>query len=215
MSHLYIVTSVISNALGNRMPHEMRLAQTLETIASVFSRDTNASAVIVAEGSGFQWTQDVCDVPATYFYQVDPTLCISNKSVGECNIVSETLRSDLFQQVVRTHGISRVFKLSGRYVLTSGFDNKAHIDPRHIVAVHLNNSIMVTVLYSFPLGLVDYILMRLHKATKLIENHDNIDIEHAMLLKDDGSNDTTHLNNVPHVGVRGIIGSTLDESATY
>lgn len=164
---LVLITSIIHiNKLSIYTPEE-RYKQTLKTIESVQKNIPNAKIVIL-EAS--EYHDHLTNFNNTIVYNVKQSHIVSRipKSCGEVMILREFLESDLFRELRPL--IDRIFKVSGRYIIKDSFilDNFSFnkITVRRIYIPHSKNSdhsAVITLLFSFPENLTEFIIERLHK----------------------------------------------------
>jgi hypothetical protein len=167
----------------------------MRTIQSIEAHDHGAY-IVICEGSSYIWNIDLPNVQVMYFYVGG--FC---KSVGECKLVAHVLK------FYNLKNISRIFKLSGRYILNASFHIDLHSTAKNKIVAKIypsttrTQNIMVTVLYSFDTTLKTYMIEALEKAEQLIL-HNGLDIEHALctILNE------SYIYRTQLLGVQGLIG---------
>lgn len=196
---VFIITSVIENALYSSFDPVTRIQHTLQTIGSIMEY-AKGSTMIICEGSEFKWPL-IENVHVLYCNVLE-----LNKNAGEAALTMHALQSDLLKTLIDEHGIKRIFKISGRYVLTPKFDIQQHMntDREDKIVIKRNPSneegffCTITVLYSFPVCLIAYILECLQRAKEggVITN-----IEHELF--GNTTLDLALFHLIPEIGVEG------------
>jgi hypothetical protein len=136
--------------------------------------------------------------------QCNPTVCGRGKSEGEAHIITFALNYVLNSHVDHSMNPQRIFKISGRYLLTHNFDYQTHVISDKIVVRRISESTSpqlattVTSLYSFPLLYVPYILERLKPITYRCQSNIETEIFPVTRLDD------TMFHLVPEIGITGI-----------
>lgn len=199
---LFIITSVIRNAIVSAFDAETRVHETLRTIQSI-AEHAKGSHIIICEGSDYVW-KEMNGVHVTYC-----NVYGMNKNVGEASLIHHVLTSDVFKKITEEHTIQRVFKISGRYYLTDTFDIMQHMhdETKEKIVIRRNPShepgyfCTVTVLYSFPVTRNAYVMQRLQR---IIQNPGlPQNIEHEIFGYTDV--DYTIFHVIPELGVSGHI----------
>lgn len=193
----FIVTSVIDGALYSVIDRDTRVHQTLETIGSI-KRYAPGAKILIVEGSGYKWDH-IEDVYVEYCNVIG-----FNKNVGEATLTQHGLRVVNAQHPDTT----RIFKISGRYVLNHEFDMQQHTGEQQTNKIVVRRDRVpppclfctVTVLYSFPTKLKDYVYERLEHVRT---GHTTYDIEHEIFGYMTLDPDMFHV--MPRLGVQGHV----------
>jgi hypothetical protein len=151
MKSAFIVTSAINTKFGV-FSSEQRLQQTLDTITSIKKKAADAK-IIAVELAGISPTGDQKSVMQTetdlYIdYSQDPNVVGIYNSTDNWDIVKNTTEVMGFRNALEEmlkqgslDGVDRVFKISGRYTLSDGFnldEFEKHAD-RIVVAKRKNS----------------------------------------------------------------------------
>jgi hypothetical protein len=132
MNSLFILSSAINSKFGKFTPAE-RLQQTLDSIASVKQRWPSAD-ICVVEMTGVPIPEDqvqAINAQVEYFFDCtrDPAVVDIYNSTDNWDIVKNTTEvmcfTNVLTKLLETGAIAeydRVFKMSGRYLLTENFD---------------------------------------------------------------------------------------------
>jgi hypothetical protein len=121
------------------------------------------------------------------------------KSEGEASIITFALNSIMLRTMIP----ERIFKISGRYLLTNNFDYQTHLNSNKIVVRRITENTSpvvettITSLYSFPLTYVPYILERLKPITRGCLSNIETEIFPNTVL------DNAMFHKVPEIGVTG------------
>lgn len=209
MSSVYIVTSVILGASESVFDSNTRAQQTKQTIRSIRHHDPSA-AIILCEGSDFNWST-VCDRDQDVTYIVcNPRIpsiddYIGHRSIGEAMMIKHALQSKELASLCP----DRIFKISGRYELSQDFDPEIHrntdkIVVRRCVSYRPGRFSTLTVLYSFPMKYMSYIIERLDFIIDVCKHPEPDSIEHAIFGSDGDCLDDRFLC-IPVMGATGII----------
>lgn len=122
---LFIVSSVIF--CDSFFTPENRLKQTMETLQSLKNKDPDC-LILIVEGSEYNWYSHQFDDDIMIHYTTNVNQYSSrNKSAGEIILLSNCLDSFIFNNIIQNVDIERIFKISGRYVLTDDFEFKNHL----------------------------------------------------------------------------------------
>ena len=145
MKNVYLVTSAINTKFGV-FDSNARFLQTLDTIKSIRAVDSN-SLVVLIEMAALPLTNLQRDVLKSITdYQVDFTgnsfVVSLYNSTGNWDVVKNVTETTCFKQALVhlfTDGalkekINRVFKVSGRYLLTPSFDPLLHLGDNFVFA---------------------------------------------------------------------------------
>lgn len=217
MSSLFLVTSALNPSYG--CDSRQRLDETLETFKSIWKRLPDAD-IWILEGSESDPSDLLEQLPEKVriipYWDSKRRKEIADtgfpmgyvKSAMESYMTAEVLSNDMSQY-------ERIFKLSGRYQLTDGFDYSVHAKPSHAVFLHPlytglpnagTNMFLKTCLYSFCPSIKDTMQETLRTIQGyLLENWSQgyeCDLEHGLykfLPKD-------AYVQVGRIGVKGRIG---------
>lgn len=168
---LFIVTSVIiphnstnwDSGIRSLATPDERFAQTVQSVKSIRTYVPSAYVVLV-EGTEQPFTpQAIQAIAPDYFLQTNTQMALEDinspfKARGESRQILEYLDSAHFDQIKSSVG--RIFKLSGRYELTSKFDISRFCHDK-ITLYAPNATSTNTVLYSVPMDFLDYYTSRL------------------------------------------------------
>jgi hypothetical protein len=131
IKHAFIVTSAVNSKFGVFKPHE-RLQQTLDTIASIKSKISNAKIVVMeCCGEPIKPEQEEilrrnCDIFVDYSNDVEVQALYDNDNWDVVKNGTEIMCFGRALAVLHHEklfeGIDRIHKMSGRYVLNDMFD---------------------------------------------------------------------------------------------
>jgi len=195
---VFIITSVIQNALGSVVDVDTRIQETQLTIQSIKDYAKGAH-IILCEGSKYSWNS--IDGVEVMYCNVDGM----NKNVGEASLIHHALTSDVFEKTTKDNDIHKVFKISGRYYLTHQFNMMDHVHNKITIRRNASHEpgyfCTVTVLYSFPVMQKSYLIecmQRIIQDPSLPRN-----IEHEIFGYTTLDDDVFHI--IPELGVSGRI----------
>lgn len=200
--NMYIITSVIYEK--DPSTAEQRLRQTLETLQTIKQRENNA-LVFIVEGSEYNWyaNQFSADIQLVY----SPPVTKMNKQCGEVLQMISCLQSYAFQQILlfSSSNINRIFKITGRYSLTSDFVINEHsMDMTVVMDDYLQR--MYTHLFSFSVSFRDR-LLQMYKAIEWQMKEKVVNMEEA-LYQEIRNSSKVKINNPILIGVQGTSSST-------
>lgn len=195
MGDVFIVTSVIH--AESVFDSNTRVQQTMSTIQSIQETVPNVKIILV-EGSLYQWS--IPDIDVIY---VD-VLGVA-KSAGEAFLIKAALESPAMINMINQGNVSRIYKLSGRYWLTSDFHLDLHQKSSHILACCFQQPYVhtQTVLYSFPMHMYNFMIHQMDYAIHQVHCR-GISIEECIL--EGVPNDM--IMNQQRMGVEGYVSPT-------
>lgn len=231
MKSLFILTSAINSRFGVYTP-EQRLAQTIDSINSIKKHCPDAKIAIV-EMAGVvipeeQARQLQAHVNYFFDYTQDEAVVGIYNSTDNWDVVKNTTEVMIFANVLtelKARGITdefdRIFKMSGRYLLTDKFDAAYYNTvPDRIVVLERKNS-------QFPMaitgGLQHQYMSRLwswpaKETHQVIDSYNTGFGDMAVRLSEGGYFDIEHMlfkylpanlvTEVPRVGISGLLGPT-------
>jgi hypothetical protein len=207
LSYLFLITSCINIYKGTIYTPSDRYNQTINTINSIKKNFKNYK-IIVLEGS--EDLEKKINFENTEVYRSNVIVSGMDKSIGESYLLIDFLNSENFMNIKFSFDI--IFKMSGRYSLVDNFNienykctDKITIrqvniwnDPNYkrdpkCKGLHSDNIATVTVLFSWPPKLTEFIINQLKIITKTGE------IEQNIFYKVD----TNLLNIIEYLGVTG------------
>lgn len=229
MKHCFIVTSAINSRFGVYKPHE-RLAQTLETVASIRARVPDAEIVIM-EVTGedlkpeqAQALEDACDIFIDLTDEADVREIY--RSTNNWDIVKNGTEIMCFGRALKLLKESgdldtydRVHKMSGRYVLNENFNSdfytQTDVCNKIVIGQKQTSQFPVEVttqpwqymarLWSWPKQLNDEVINVYDQSfacfAERVANGGYIDIEHVLAK----FLNQAHVLEVEQIGVEGSI----------
>lgn len=233
IKHAFIVTSAINSKFGVFDPVK-RLTQTVDTIESIRQRVPGAH-VILMECCGEPLREDQIEILTSASdlfinYSTDPDVqamydsdnwdVVKNGTEIMCfGRVLNRLRDEKYFE---THGINRIHKMSGRYVLNDFFDLETYKDTqvqeKIVIGKKYQSQFPITVtqvplqymarLWSWPLGLLDEVISVYEDSfiffAQRLAAGGYVDIEHVLykFLNPD------HVHEIENTGVEGQIAPT-------
>jgi hypothetical protein len=235
--NLFILTSALNTKFGAHT-NEQRLAQTLNSIASIKHHAPNSDILIVEMG-GIPPTDEQIDtiesrVEYYYNYSQDENVQGIFHSTDNWDIVKNTTEvmvfGNLLQDLINEKDIKkydRIFKMSGRYVLTEKFNiNYYETVPKNIVVLQRRASQFppavtgnrhfqyMSRLWSWPASDTDTVLTAyqtgFNAMAQCISEGGYFDIEH-MLFDFLPANLIVETQQVGLQGLLGPNGSQVDE----
>lgn len=194
--NIYIVTSTVITGIGYVDPQK-RFFETIETIASIRRADKNSYIILIDNSTVRMSPNDekiLEDIVDNYLYVGDRKQCIEyNKngvrSAGEAFIL--LIAFDLIKITI-TREVNRIFKVSGRYKLTDGFDiseynedqykGKYCFKAREITERHPDgNCFFHTRLWSFCYSLLDDAILLIRNSMRTVLEQE-MHIEKAIFM---------------------------------
>jgi hypothetical protein len=139
MKYTFLISSAINTKFGVYKAEE-RMSQTLDTINSIKNKVENPQ-IILAEMSGAGITSEQVKIisdQVTYLvdFTVDPTVTKLYNATNNWDIVKNGTEINCFIKLLKVcndrklfEGYNRIFKISGRYVLTDDFDISFYEQP--------------------------------------------------------------------------------------
>lgn len=185
--NLFIISSSINSNIGNVDPRT-RFLETIETIDSVRDR-ASGSIILLIDNSIQRLSEDLEDIVRSrvdfYIYIGNRKPCIEFnrngvRSAGEAYILLVAI--DFIQRNLKDP-IDRVFKLSGRYRLTSEFDISEYDDERYRgrYCFRVDDVCLHTRLWSFCSTLIKEVKRTIQDSLVTIFNQ-QINIEEALFI---------------------------------
>ena len=229
MKSLFILTSAINSKFGVYKP-DQRLQQTIDSINSIKQYVPDAKIAIV-EMTGISPTAEQVETLKShvdYFYDFTTDEAVQDiyNSTDNWDIVKNTTEVMVFSNVLSDmieQGIDqqfdRIFKMSGRYILTENFDLSYYdtVADRSVVLQRKSSQFPPQVtdgmhfqymsrLWSWPAGQTETVLDSYSQGfvamAERIDQGGYFDIEH-MLFKYLPADTVTE---IPRVGLRGLLG---------
>lgn len=229
MKSLFILTSAINSKFGVYKP-DQRLQQTIDSINSIKQYVPDAKIAIV-EMTGISPTAEQVETLKShvdYFYDFTTDEAVQDiyNSTDNWDIVKNTTEVMVFSNVLSDmieQGIDqqfdRIFKMSGRYILTENFDlsyydtvadrivvlqrKSSQFPPQVTDGMHFQ---YMSRLWSWPAGQTETVLDSYSQGfvamAERIDQGGYFDIEH-MLFKYLPADTVTE---IPRVGLRGLLG---------
>ena len=229
MKSLFILTSAINSKFGVYKP-DQRLQQTIDSINSIKQYVPDAKIAIV-EMTGISPTAEQVETLKShvdYFYDFTTDEAVQDiyNSTDNWDIVKNTTEVMVFSNVLSDmieQGIDqqfdRIFKMSGRYILTENFDlsyydtvadrivvlqrKSSQFPPQVTDGMHFQ---YMSRLWSWPAGQTETVLDSYSRGfvamAERIDQGGYFDIEH-MLFKYLPADTVTE---IPRVGLRGLLG---------
>jgi len=229
MKTLFVLSSAINSRFGVYTPAE-RLNQTLDSVASIRQRCPGAD-VCVVEMAGVAIPEEqikIVNEQVDYFFDCsrDPAVIDIYNSTEDWDIVKNTTEVMCFTNTLNNmmetgvlNEYDRVFKMSGRYLLTENFDPEFYesVSDRIVVLERKRSQFPPDVtggkqfqymsrLWSWPADITDQVVDAYNDgfvamATRYAEGG-YFDIEHMLFayLPQD------LITEVPRVGLRGLLG---------
>jgi len=229
MKTLFVLSSAINSRFGVYTPAE-RLNQTLDSVASIRQRCPGAD-VCVVEMAGVAIPEEqikLINEQVDYFFDCsrDPAVIDIYNSTEDWDIVKNTTEVMCFTNTLNNmmetgvlNEYDRVFKMSGRYLLTENFDPEFYksVSDRIVVLERKRSQFPSDItggkqfqymsrLWSWPADITDQVVDAYNDgfvamATRYAEGG-YFDIEHMLFayLPQD------LITEVPRVGLRGLLG---------
>jgi hypothetical protein len=229
MKTLFVLSSAINSRFGVYTPAE-RLNQTLDSVASIRQRCPGAD-VCVVEMAGVAIPEEqikLINEQVNYFFDCsrDPAVIGIYNSTEDWDIVKNTTEVMCFTNTLNTmmetgvlNEYDRVFKMSGRYLLTENFDPEFYesVGDRIVMLERKRSQFPSDItggkqfqymsrLWSWPANVTDQVVDAYNDgfvamATRYAEGG-YFDIEHMLFayLPQD------LITEVPRVGLRGLLG---------
>lgn len=201
---LYMITSIVHLQHLSVFSPKQRYEQTIETIHSVRAKDPNGIIVVIESSPILEESRVVFDGVHMYYIKNPSRIFAIGKSQGECEILKEFMTSDMYNSF--KNNIDIVIKLSGRYRITDDANiqqlDKKKITVRRVYFPHVVNpdkSACITILFSFPIDMTDFILERLDIAKNRCNTQLGYDIEQSIFYGVDDSK----MKYIEYIGVTG------------
>lgn len=229
MKSLFILTSALNSRFGVYSP-EQRLQQTLDSIASI-RKYSPGSKIALVEMAGTIPTQEQVDILKSnvdlfYNFSEDEAVQGIYHSTDNWDVVKNTTEvmifGNLLGELIENNLISefdRVYKMSGRYLLTENF-NPAYYEtvPDRIVVLQRKTSQFDPAVTG---GLTHQYMSRLwswpaNRTTEVVEAYSQGFLDMAVRIAQGGYFDIEHMlfkylpanlvTEIPRVGLTGLLG---------
>lgn len=229
MRSLFILTSALNSRFGVYTPEE-RLQQTLDSIASIRKYAPGAKVALI-EMAGTLPTQEQVDAikgHVDYFFDSSSDEAVQTiyNSTDNWDIVKNTTEVMVFGNLLGklvedgiTKDFDRIYKMSGRYLLTENFDPTYYETvPDRIVVLERKNSQFSSQVTG---GMAHQYMSRLwswpaDQTAKVVESYSEGFVAMALRIAQGGYFDIEHMlfkylpaelvTEIPRVGLTGLLG---------
>ena len=217
MNNLVLITSVIKTPnkplsyISNRSihSHEERYQQTIKTIHSIREKIPNAKIFIV-ECSNFdenqtEYFKNTCDFFLN-LYEIENVrndIYDISKSLGEGTMTYFALKYIIDNSIV----FDNLFKLSGRYTLSTNFDYN-NFNNNNIIIKYIDKNInnVLTALYKLPRENVNNLMIFLNNNFNQMKQCIGYEVLFANFIKTQNNN----ISNFDVIGVEGSVSVSND-----
>ena len=130
--YTFIVISTV-NSLYGKIDHKTRFTETIEAIESIRRKVPDAKILFVDNSNipiKDEWRKEI-ESRVTVFHQIVHNLFSKYANIYKLKSESEVNMMNVAFDLLRKHNLigKRIFKLSGRYNITDGFDIDLYDDP--------------------------------------------------------------------------------------
>jgi hypothetical protein len=210
---IFVITSVINTGntpwsytgIRSCYTKEDRCKQTIQTIDSIRTALNGNAKILLVECSDLdESTTNTLKDKVDYFLQTYDDMsvrdaCINSSKKGFGEVKKLQKACEFIQQ--NDIKFNRLFKISGRYFLTSSFDNKIYDEISHFTfKMNDNNRDGITVLYSVPYSLFHTYVEKLEECNKIYMNGPPISVESLIPCM------CNPKKNISTLGVAGYLG---------